>query len=309
MKQIFQYKKIIFSFFGIYFLLNSGIVAQTYTAFSDSESLWKIISYDYNIQPSFIGELYYYKLVNSDTIIQGHTYKKVYKKTDMLSGNIVNYPWYFYAAIRQDTGQRKVFCYLPMHGMDELLYDFSLTLNDTLPNSIINPGSSVEVIDSVDSILGSDGFYRRSYHFSPGNCHSDSKLIEGVGGNWGLFEEFGCPTSGYTALQCYSLSSTPILDFGDCSFPLSSTELAPNTDDDKIRAINGMDNFSIESSVPIVQININTIQGVIVKTIMLNYSSEIYFYTLDLSKFYSGLYIIEIIHKTSISKLKIINNN
>jgi len=94
-------------------------------------------------------------------------------------------------AIRQDTVQHKVF-YIPAgSAIEQLLYDFSLQVGDTITGYLANVGVCSwggVVVTSIDSILiGSE--YRKRLNVAGDACVPGS-FIEGIGGDAGLLEHF-----------------------------------------------------------------------------------------------------------------------
>ena len=123
--------------------------------------------------------------LESDTLINSVRYTKVYRKTQdaLCSTNILN-PYAYFGAIRQDTLNRKVFFNSPSTG-DQLLYDFSISMGDTIYSwfSICAP----RVVTAVDQVT-IQGQQRIRYKLEDIDqvCGGIFYLIEGVGATSGL---------------------------------------------------------------------------------------------------------------------------
>jgi Secretion system C-terminal sorting domain len=115
-----------------------------------------------------------------DTIIGSFTYKKIQEYTFRQNDGLSTFG--YVGAIRQDTSQKKVFYRLPSSTADTLLYDFNLSVGDTIPkNWYINSGT--HIISSIDSILVGATYHKR---FNFPMAFTTEALIEGVGSTMGL---------------------------------------------------------------------------------------------------------------------------
>jgi len=92
-------------------------------------------------------------------------------------------------ALRADNGNKKVF-YVPMNETyEQLLYDFALSVGDTITGYLINVNElscEYPVITSIDSIMLSDALYHKTFTFQATYCFG--QLIEGIGSTLGLIE-------------------------------------------------------------------------------------------------------------------------
>jgi len=132
----------------------------------------------------FIKYMYY---TDGDTLINNTSYVKINKIENPAINNISLYPTYT-GAIRQDTIAQKVYVVLSDSAAENILYDFSLKVGDTV-KSILHDlasdcfGFNIETITSIDSIFV-NGNYRRRFNIE-GSCGSTS-YIEGIGSIYGL---------------------------------------------------------------------------------------------------------------------------
>ena len=103
--------------------------------------------------------------------------------------------------IRNDSIAKKVYYVIPNTNKDTLLYDFSLNVGDTLKTFIATQCSPVK-INYIDSVLiGSN--YRKQWHVV--NClfGYTTKIIEGVGSDFGLLEQMS-HLQKVSGLNCFS---------------------------------------------------------------------------------------------------------
>lgn len=170
------------SIFKILFLL--GFVLGTFTSSAqyipiptDSTAFWKVEWYDYQfcgpIQPNASFRTYF----SGDTIINGLTYAKAYNV-----GYSQCFPLGYAGALRNDSINRKVYFVEVDSTNEKLLYDFNLSIGDSIPQ--LNP-YTVIYVTSIDSIL-INGTYLRRFAFSYIGGSNGSYIIEGIGSMTGL---------------------------------------------------------------------------------------------------------------------------
>ncbi len=154
--------------------------------------------------------------VNGDTLINGFTYVKVFKK------GTYNFNWfssppapptcvgYFsYINIVPDfylrSDNKEMYILFDGNPSETLLYDFDLSVGDTLPVTYNSLSNNV-VVTGIDSLYTPYG-YRKRFAISGPNTWS-TELLEGIGHNLGLIETMdGVLECGWN-LECYSLNDT-----------------------------------------------------------------------------------------------------
>jgi hypothetical protein len=142
-----------------------------------------------------------------DSIIQGNTYHRIYASSSWscnppCSSPCTSLPMGGYY-IREDSAKR-IWMYDISSMSDTLLYDFNLSIGDTINTILVTPGD-IFVVQALDSIfIGSN--YRNIYYYSStyGSDTCTHFLIEGIGSGAGLFSELcgSCFEHGYRLL-CY----------------------------------------------------------------------------------------------------------
>jgi hypothetical protein len=175
----------------------------------------------------------YQYVISGDTLLNGVTYQKITHSGRQYpsspAGDCLFGGWYtpftnYRGAIRNDIPGKKIWFVPANEANEQLLYDFSLKLHDTLVSTYINHAPSYglyNIVESVDSILVA-GNYRFSYgialSYSPGNVFVH--LVEGIGSSYGLFGSMGelmPPFEFGSMLLCQSVN-------GELVYPESTTE-------------------------------------------------------------------------------------
>jgi hypothetical protein len=163
--------------------LSSVAQKSVYYPFPDSNAQWNI-HYTLLGWPGF--EEVYSILISGDTLINSLLYHKLKvpyvrvvgnsKTTEILAGYI--------GAIRQDTFNKKVFFIPPANLTEQLLYDFTLKVGDTVKGYLENIDGIKDVVDSIDSVLVGNKYHKRWKI----NSYYNICLIEGIGSTYGLIE-------------------------------------------------------------------------------------------------------------------------
>jgi Secretion system C-terminal sorting domain len=183
------------------------------------------------------GDNYNY-YINGDTLINGFVYKQIYKKGVYYSFShggppISNCPadsWYVNTSpdllLRSFNKKMYVRLNLQYDTLEYLLYDFDLSLGDTLPYTYNNSHGNL-VVASIDSFYTPYG-YRKKFNLA--NTFPDYALIEGIGFSEGLLERVQWESR--IGLNCYSLNDTnyyPTMG-GNCISPARiNTKIANKT--------------------------------------------------------------------------------
>lgn len=190
-------KKLIVILFACYGILGNS---QNYTPFPTDSAMWGVtfMTYSMSFPPYTYDDRYYW--IDGDTILFGNTFQKIYKHTEYLGSTD------FYGYMREDTSKHIYFSY---DGQSEhILYDFNLSLNDTIfipwSEYLDSIQSRVAQIDSVQ--YGSS--YRKRYtleEIASGWGLGDHIWVEGIGSiSHGVFypEIWWVDQSAW--LMCYS---------------------------------------------------------------------------------------------------------
>lgn len=181
-----------FFLFLLISLLSISAKAQTsvYHPFPDSAAMWNIQnSYMCWLSPYNMVYQNYSIIISNDTVIGAETYHKlvipVLQTIQSSCAPGTTYLNVYKGAIRQDTAARKVFIVPPTGNTEELLYDFTMQVGDTVRGYIESQQqNNPDRVLSIDSVLVGNS-YRKKWNID--NQYSIS-FIEGIGSTYGLVE-------------------------------------------------------------------------------------------------------------------------
>ncbi|NQT77069.1 MAG: hypothetical protein HQ565_05100 [Bacteroidetes bacterium] len=167
-------------------LMPFGLQGQVYYPFPDSAAVWKVIHYPYPPGPMPAYALHYDNYPFGDTIINDVEYIKLFQLGFDPDCSLITYGPYYTGAYRNDTINRRVYFISESHANEDLLYDFSLEVGDTVPQTYINYAYPHLVVDSIDSILLGDHYRKRFYYYR--ETWPPIEVVEGMGAHTGLLE-------------------------------------------------------------------------------------------------------------------------
>jgi len=166
-------KKILF----ILFLFSSSSYSQVYFPFPTDTAVWSETSHFF-----FGGGYSYHLILAGDTTFNNQAYKKIYIEYDSIpQGNFL----LLHGLLREESN-KKIYYYSAATQVEYVLYDFNLTIGDSL-FAFYNDGydSCLVYVWAEDSILIGNNFRKRlSINF--GNCFGipfiiNPQWVEGVG--------------------------------------------------------------------------------------------------------------------------------
>lgn len=292
--------------FSIFLSLTFLSYAQTHKYFKmpDSNAQWNIYS---NVRMGSCAKYTY--SITGDTLINNKNYHKLWAKGSSYEQTLPDgfcdfskpsQPISYYAgAFREDTNRRKVFFIQQNEPTEELLYDYSAKIGDTIV--ALNTGSGM-IVKSIDSIL-INFEYRKVWGFG-GSNQSNAKIIEGIGSTYGLLQFLRSLIEGHPVLDCFSVNNKTIFPkFNDISgcpaynsiikteiYPLFT--ISPNPSNGKFFVHSIEKEFSIEI--------FNMLGEIIFKSFS---ESEI-----DITSFKKGLYYVKLSNSRLSTFQKIIFN-
>jgi len=189
--------------------------------------------------PCIENETYNY-YVNGDTVFNGLTYKKIYKK------GTGYYSWfgpppgspsctgtYSYVNAQSEhfvrSDAKKIFIRVPNDTAEYLLYDFNLQIGDSLPLTYNNYQSGT-IVTAIDSIATPYGYRQR---FTVTGQAWITELVEGIGHDRGFLEPVSVVLECGFYLNCFSLNDTIYYPASPtsgpvCELTLGSPELSDN---------------------------------------------------------------------------------
>ncbi len=310
-------KKLAFSAFIILFSFFTPCIGQfnSYHPIPDTNAAWRETTwtaYMCGLGYDDIREEFDYYAAG-DTIVTGKTYTKLYtsggyEHNDGGCGPIDTI-WQCFNSlkclIRNDTLSKKVYASFPPNlGVDTLLYDFTLQVGDTLPDSYISRKSLGYYVSSIDSIwVGAS--YRKQFNIAIDtgtNRLVFDSIIEGTGSAQGLLEQPTPPAEGGGWIDCFvesGMSFTyssfyPCNMFYTCPVTLASLVTVKPVDTVSVYPTPSSGKFTFQLSVatqPVVSIEIYNTLGEDVKSEELRAKST----EIDLSAQPNGVYLYRVL--------------
>jgi hypothetical protein len=266
--------------------------------FPDSNAIWSVYNEKY--------------FVDGDSTFNAIDYKKYYLSNDSIITSSR-----FFALLREDILTKKIFAISSGNTQEHLLYDFSLSINDTVsvfPLSFpFTTGPILVKVESVDSVLIGDSFNRRLKIIGENwNSGFEEYWIEGIGSTMGIFNSgiTGVVITDiwYPTLLCFEKDGILLFHnpyFTDCfeNNPSGITEADLAT---RTNVFPNPTNSSllIKSNKEIVFVSLITAKGEIVINKHVGEKS----FTIDISDFPAGLYTLILYTDEGILVKKIIKN-
>lgn len=268
---------------------------QAYQPFPTSNAMWREASGGF--QCSCCSDFQY--TITGDTVINTLTYHKIQKTgvkylEDWIgncTSNIAYVINQYAGCFRNDSANKKVFIIYPMASSDSLLYDFNLSIGDTVPASLVNQyGNIVNIVTDIDSVyLGS--VYRKRFKLD--SCMFPQQLyyIEGIGSTFGLLSPTWCPFEEIYNLLCFSENSLTVFpnNTTTCSVVTSVNEI-PLENPFSIYPNPSTGQLNINSNLQSYDISIFNSTGQLIKKKYINSTSALF----DISDLPTGLYLIQL---------------
>lgn len=197
----------------------STSLAQNWAPFPLSQdSQWRVNTAVMNSNGTCLSTWHKTYHIGSDTVIQANSYQTLLVDTWFYSMS----PWncaglastttdVVSGFIRQDGS---IVYYRDMNEAENVLFDWSLEVGDTIPNDIVLPENDVVRVESIDSVEV-NGLWRKRFNAE----WNLGWIIEGVGHSGGLIEFFGPSLAGSNQLICYGESDIPLYpQLSSCNF-------------------------------------------------------------------------------------------
>jgi hypothetical protein len=196
--------------------------AQDYKPFPTSNAMWRENSGGYEADCE-----HYQYLIAGDTLINERTYHKLEKSgikyyPGYWGGCDFDHPYkinnYYVGFFRNDISSKRVYFIEAGTEIEKVIYDFSLSVGDTVPELYPDGYYTIDAIDSID--IG--GIYHKRFLID-NNCWDmyDLWIIEGIGSTYGLLSPFRCPFEWESKLGCFSINEETLYKDpwweGDCA--------------------------------------------------------------------------------------------
>jgi hypothetical protein len=273
---------------------NQSVAASSYKVFlKNSQWFFKLFTID--------GTIYYLSSWPVDTIINGLSYKKssvvVTSPTAVMPGILPPHGTLEgHLLLREDTIARRVYHFNQNTQTDQLLYDFSLSIGDTMPVAF-NPQNYI--LTAIDSVLLNNGEFHRRFVFT-GSSGQNVYWIEGVGNINVPFSPTsvgGLPPS-QLGLICSYQNGINIYNAGNvqginCNSLLTATHNNPQFPGIKLIPNPSINEFRIEvdGSLPH-SVSVTDITGHLIYRN--HFSAENSVITVDCSHWQSGIYFVKV---------------
>ena len=301
------------------FLFICGLLSaqpKAYRPFPEDSALWVVGWGQQNNNP-VARDLY---IMHGDTLINGISYNKLYRERNIWNPQYftVLIPYAYLGGIRQDSLNKKVYFIGAAMTADTILYDFNLSIGDTLQPTFLANG----LVSGMDTVWGIDSLsyypnpfsYYKKFNFSPGGTMGN--LVEGLGSDCGLFEIY-FHFEGGPGLACFKEHNISAYDmsygpahplYSPCSYyfgaslPLGASseskqsiyvDISPNPS-------NGI--YFIQSSENILEVDVVSVIGEKVYSVQGN-ASKI---EIDLRDYHDGIYFLQLKTSQGIVNKKII---
>lgn len=266
---------------------------SVYHPFPDSNAVWNI-HYQFYCFSNGTADEYYSITISGDTLINSQAYHKLTTPyvQSFSTGTCGGISTSYKGAIRQDTTNRKVFFVPPSSNTEQLLYDFTMQVGDTVRGYTAPITTQPDTVQSIDSVLvGST--YRKRWNIN--TCYN-IHFIEGIGSTYGLMERSpGCITDQADyAITCFQQN-------GQTLYPNTTTNCqlitSVNSIDKILQQVNVFPNpsngsFTVDYGQSIKEIQLTDLLGNIILQQQTNNLTKF-----SIGNLQSGTYILTLIDK------------
>jgi hypothetical protein len=208
--------------------------------------------------------------------------------------------------LREDTLEKKIYGLSTINGEERLLYDFSLSENDTIiiDSDICN---MIKIVETVDDIL-IDNIPRKRIKFNSDEENPEAEYwIEGIGSTYGLVQfDKQCIINYWYALLCVYKNDILIYEnpnYMDCYVSTVSLENI-EFKQERININYNPLTFNFEGiDTKIANFQIFAINGSLIKIIKMSGEKQVIFNEYDLAP---GIYLINFSNKKTFIRNKIV---
>jgi len=207
---------------------NASFSQMNYPIPMDSTSTWRLYTSARDGASNYSTSSDFRVFIAGDTTIGNHIYSRLLS-SGVHSANYQGITWStpyeneFYAYIRSDSSRTYIF----FIDREELLFDFSLQVGDTLPMTFNNWSPSL-VITSIDSVLVAGKYLKRFHIYEEAGGMGSTWYIEGIGHEQGLLECMNLTLDSGSLFECYAENHIPVFPQG------SSCDLTVNVNDQPV---------------------------------------------------------------------------
>ena len=301
-------------------------LSQTYQQFPTGNAIWKEYRYHLYVfgggnKHEEVHHLHY--LMNGDTTISNSTYKKIYytgtvfvEEGDLPYSSATTYNNNEYVGAIREDAMKRVYVMTPNNTSEMLLYDFNLSVGDTITsNFIVGFPDAHFTVGSIDSVLVTNNYHKRYHIIAPTsssyisqNGFNNLMLIEGIGSSLGLFQFRNDPNyNNIHELVCFKRDGVSLHPTGYSCDVIFNVGVEENSFDQPLLYPNPTTNtlyLNLDKNYSNLLINIYSLDGKLIEAIKKeNTNDAIFELTRD-----KGVYFIEIFTDGHRSLQKVIKN-
>lgn len=177
---------------------------QEYISFPDSNAVWKVVYKTYPPGPMPSYEFHFDQYIGGDTIINNILYKKLYELDYDPNCSLNTYGPNYVGCFRNEISEKKVYFIKKTQSDELLLYDFSLNIGDTVPQTHINYSYPHLVVENIDSVIVGSSYRKRFTYLQ--ETYPPVFAIEGIGAHTGLLEPMQIFEQQHL-LRCFTLEN------------------------------------------------------------------------------------------------------
>jgi hypothetical protein len=191
---------------NIFILLYINMIGQNYIPYPESNVRWKVVHYA--PAPQYYTKHYDY-FPGGDTIIHDTSYIKLMMHYIGVFCSQDTSENYYVGSYRNDIPNKRVY-FRPYALLQEeqLLYDFSLEVGDTVPLTYPNYLYPDLIVSQIDTVV-MEGVTRKRFTYwnPPDPANLDFYVYEGIGADWGPIEIYRLGENPYY-LRCFHQNDT-----------------------------------------------------------------------------------------------------
>lgn len=212
--------------FSFFLTLIANGQTSVYHSFPDSNATWNFQVQQMCFSSGMQDDRYSITL-SGDTTINSQAYHKLTTPfiQSLGPGNCLPPATGYQGAVREDSANRKVFFIPPSDTAEQLLYDFTMQVGDTVQGYTQTFASTDDTVLAIDSVLVGSTYRKRWYI----NQWYTIYFIEGIGSTHGLTEySVGNLTDApYYTLTCFSQNAQSLYPNTTLNCDLITSENSP----------------------------------------------------------------------------------
>ena len=223
-------------------LLSTTAQAQDYQPMPTGQARWDVARCWY-FYPAGWYDRYYIETDGTDTVINSHTYKKLYHTTHHAPGTEFDSTYTHFLGGYREADKRVYMIseYLCLDTIERVIYDFNATsVGDTIFTQVLTNGLTQFIPHIVTAITATevDGETHRQLELRDENSFFTEIWTEGVGSSMGfVYATYWLLTDNSYDLNCFYTENelnytNPMPAYAFCTPPLPPSDCTPTTSTD-----------------------------------------------------------------------------